>query len=103
VLQLYVPRVPGVPEYDDQLVPEKWDFQGEVRRRGFSCVRVCVCVGPRVWLCLRLICHVWLDVDPVGGCLLGVHVFGVVLRQPRYKTVRQGAWDKQAMMICWRA
>lgn len=26
---LYVPRIPGVPEYDDALVPEKWDFQGE--------------------------------------------------------------------------
>jgi hypothetical protein len=29
-LQLYVPRIPGMPDYDDALVPEKWDFQGEV-------------------------------------------------------------------------
>jgi hypothetical protein len=32
--QLYVPRVPGVPDYDDSLVPDKWGFQGEVRGGG---------------------------------------------------------------------
>lgn len=39
--QLYVPRIPGVPEYDDALVPEKWDFQGEVSSRSVLTQSLC--------------------------------------------------------------
>jgi hypothetical protein len=30
--QLYVPRLPGVPDFDERLVPERYGFEAEVRR-----------------------------------------------------------------------
>jgi hypothetical protein len=32
VLQLYVPRIPGMADFDERLVPAHWGFEEEVRR-----------------------------------------------------------------------
>lgn len=61
-MQLYVPKVPGMPDYDEQLVPERYGFIEEVSYVAACTLSSCTvthCNSIAIWtavlytLCLR--------------------------------------------------